>query len=57
MKRSRRQAKVFTEASYTYHPNIRGKIERWDSEGYNTLSDGVGMQNRNWTITAGLQYL
>lgn len=51
------QAKVFTEADYTYYPNKRGTIEQWDNDGYQSASGGGGIQNRNWTITAGLQYL
>ncbi|MCS2154358.1 omptin family outer membrane protease [Scandinavium goeteborgense] len=51
------QAKVFTEADYTYYPNKKGKIEQWDNDGYQSASSGGGIQNRNWTITAGLQYL
>lgn len=51
------QAKVFTEANYTYYPNKKGKIEQWDNDGYQSASNGGGIQNRNWTFTAGLQYL
>jgi outer membrane protease len=49
-------AKVFTEATYTFYPNKRGGIEQWDSTGYQSETNGGGIQNRNWTITAGVQY-
>lgn len=50
-------AKVFTVATYTYYPNKKGDIGKWDSDGYESMSDGGGIQNRNWSLTAGLQYL
>ncbi len=50
-------AKVFTEATYTYYPNKKGEIKQWDNDGYQSESNGGGMQNRNWTISAGVQYL
>ncbi|EUM16594.1 hypothetical protein L465_00408 [Enterobacter sp. BIDMC 29] len=49
-------AKVFTEATYTYYPNKHGDIKQWDKDGYESEHNGGGIQNRNWTVTAGVQY-
>lgn len=51
------RTKVFTEGTYTYYPNKHGKARQWGSDGYQEVNGGSGMQNRNWTISAGVQYL
>lgn len=51
------QAKVFSEASYTYYPNKHGDENQWDEDGHEYLQNGGGIQSRAWSISAGIQYL
>lgn len=51
------QAKVFTEAAYTFYPNEHGNEQQWDKDGYDNRSAGGGLQSRAWSVTAGVQYL
>jgi Outer membrane protease len=50
-------AKVFTEATYTYYPNKHGTEDQWDEDGHSSRDGGGGLQNRSWTLSAGVQYL
>jgi plasminogen activator len=49
--------KIFTEASYTYYPNRKGDITSRDGDGVSFMSRGGGAENRNWSMSAGIQYL
>ncbi|HEX4501792.1 MAG TPA: omptin family outer membrane protease [Scandinavium sp.] len=51
------QAKLFTEASYTFYPNKHGDENQWDNDDHEYGPGGGGLQSRAWSLTAGMQYL
>lgn len=51
------QAKIFTEAAYTFYPNKHGDENQWDENGHEYGPGGGGLQSRAWSLSAGVQYL
>lgn len=49
--------KIFTEAAYTFYPNEHGDEHQWEPNHTTFNQGGGGLQNRTWSLSAGVQYL